>query len=39
MVNASDIQGQTPAKKLIFQPHIHLSTNEQWLADFKILYP
>ena len=33
-----DIQGQTPAKTLMIQFHLHLSTNKQWLADFKILY-
>ena len=33
-----DIQGQAPAKTLIIQFHLHLSTNKQWLADFKILY-
>ena len=33
-----DIQGQTPAKALIIQFHLHLSTNKQWLADLKIMY-
>ena len=33
-----DIQGQAPAKALIIQFHLHLSTNKQWLADFKVLY-
>ena len=33
-----DIQGKTPAKNLIIQFHLHLSINNQWLADFKILY-
>ena len=33
-----DIQGQIPAKTLIIQLHLHISTNKQWLADFKILY-
>ena len=33
-----DIQGQAPAKTLIIQFHLHLSTNKQWLANFKILY-
>ena len=32
------IQGQTLAKTLIIQFHLHLLTNKQWLADFKILY-
>ena len=32
------IQGQTPAKTLIIQFYLHLLTNKQWLADFKILY-
>ena len=32
------IQGQTVAKTLIIQYHLHLLTNKQWLADFKILY-
>ena len=32
------IQGQTLAKKFIIQFYLHLSTNKQWLADFKILY-
>ena len=31
-------EGQTPAKTLIIQFPLHLSTNKQWLADFKILY-
>ena len=33
-----DLQGQAPAKTLIIQFHLHLSTNKQWLAGFKILY-
>ena len=33
-----DIQVQTPRKTLIIQFHLHISTNKQWLADFKILY-
>ena len=33
-----DIQGQTPAKTLIILFHLHLSINNQWLADFKIFY-
>ena len=33
-----DSQGQTPAKTLIIQLHLHLSTNKQWLANLKILY-
>ena len=33
-----DVQVQTPAKTLIIQLHLHLSTNKQWLTDFKILY-
>ena len=32
-----DTQGYTQAKPLIIQFHLHLSTNKQWLADFKIL--
>ena len=28
---------QTPVKPLIIQFHLYLSTNKQWLADFKIL--
>ena len=32
------IHGQAPAKTLIIQFHPHLSTDKQWLADFKILY-
>ena len=32
-----EIQGQTPAKTLIIHFHLHLSTNKQWLTDFKIL--
>ena len=32
------IYGQTPAKTLIIQFHLHLSTNKLWLADFKIWY-
>ena len=31
-------QGQAPAKTLIIQYHLHLSTNKQWLADLKVLY-
>ena len=33
-----DLQRQAPAKTLIIQFHLHLSTNKQWLAGFKILY-
>ena len=33
-----DIQGQAPEKTLIIQFYLYLSTNKQWLADFKILY-
>ena len=33
-----DIQRMIPAKTLIIQFHLHLSTNKQWLADFKTLY-
>ena len=33
-----EIQRQTPAKTLTIQFDLHLSTNKQWLADFKILY-
>ena len=33
-----DIQVQTPAKTLTIQFYLHLSTNKQWPADFKILY-
>ena len=33
-----DIHGETPAKTLINQFHLHLSTNKQWLTDFEILY-
>ena len=32
------IQVQTPAKTLTIQFYLHLSTNKQWPADFKILY-
>ena len=33
-----NIQEQTPQKTLIIQFHLHISTNKQWLAAFKILY-
>ena len=32
------ILGQTPAKILIIQFHLYLSTNKQWLGDIKILH-
>ena len=32
------IHGQTPTKSLIIQFHLQLSTNKQWLEDFKILH-
>ena len=38
LVKHRDTQGQAPARNLIIQFHLHLSTSKQWLADFKILY-
>ena len=32
-----EIQRQAPAKTLIIQFHLHLSTDKQCLVDFKIL--
>ena len=31
-------EGQTPAKTLFIHFRLHLLTNKQWQADFKILY-
>ena len=33
-----DIEGQTPAKTLIIQFQLHLSTNNEWLAQtFQVI--